>query len=106
MDGTEREVLALQFDFYNADGSIKALPVILGREGGGKHRPLDRRKTWMDLRKGSQIVIWYPGRKPEVRRFALRRFVGVCSRRASRDLLRCASESAESIQNFRQARRQ
>ena len=57
----------LRFHFFNPNGSISELPVILSHDDG-KHRPLDRRRTWMDLRKGSQIVLWYPGKAPRLRR--------------------------------------
>ena len=49
------------------NGSTAELPVLLGN-AEGKHRPLDRRKTWLDVQKGSQVVLHYPGRAPEVRR--------------------------------------
>ena len=64
---TQREVTGLRFRFFNADGSTTELPVALSHMTA-KHRPLDRRKTWLDVRKGNHVVLWYPGKAPEVRR--------------------------------------
>lgn len=63
----ERTVTGLRFRFFNPNGSTTELPVSLSHMAG-KHRPLDRRKTWLDVRKGSQVVLHYAGREPEVRR--------------------------------------
>lgn len=63
----QRTVVALRFRSFNANGSTSELPVILS-DDNGNHRPLDRRKTWLDVRKGSQIVLRYPAARP---RFAV-----------------------------------